>query len=108
MVICSRCPRPDERPELALVSGVGNKPEQIDPDQNQRVERLEHAAGYADRHIEILSGEVAQLNRALSSVVLRLERLESRLIELNSKVGEEPPHVPPPHSAGPDFPKDPL
>lgn len=81
----------------------------INPEQlNERVERLEHASGYADRHIEILSGEVAQLNKALAMLTTRIQRLESRLIELNSKVGEEPPHVPPPHSAGPDFPKDPL
>jgi len=81
----------------------------INPEQlNERVERLEHASGYADRHIEILSGEVAQLNKALAMLTTRIQRLESRLIELNSKVEEEPPHVPPPHSAGPDFPKDPL
>lgn len=80
-----------------------------DSDQTgDRVERLELAAGYAERHIEILSGEVTQLNKTLAMMTMRIQRLESRLIELNSKVSEEPPHVPPPHSAGPDIPKDPL
>lgn len=74
----------------------------------QRVEQLEHASGFADRHIEILSGEVAQLNKAIVLLTTRIQRLESRLVELNSKVGEEPPHVPPPHSAGPDIPREPL
>jgi uncharacterized coiled-coil protein SlyX len=83
---------------------MGGNPKQPE----ERIERLEHSAGFADHHIEILSGEVAELNKAMIAMVRRIERLESRLIELNAKVGEEPPHVPPPHSAGPDVPRDPL
>ncbi len=79
-----------------------------DQQQQQRLERLEHAVGFSDRHIEILSNEVAELNKAMMSMVRRLERLESRLTEIDDKVGEAPPNVPPPHSAGPDVPRDPL
>lgn len=64
--------------------------------------------GFADRHVEILSGEVVELNKTMTSMARRIERLESRLVEINEKVGEAPPNVPPPHSAGPDVPRDPL
>ncbi len=77
-------------------------------DRDQRIEQLELAAGYADRHIEVLSAEITQLNKAMNAMSRRLERLESRLIEINDKVGEVPPLVPPPHSAGPDIPREPL
>jgi uncharacterized coiled-coil protein SlyX len=83
----------------------------MDPQQaqhQQRIEKLELAAGYAEHHIEVLSGEIAQLNKTVATLVGRLERLESRLIEINDKVGEAPPMVPPPHSAGPDVPREPL
>lgn len=64
--------------------------------------------GFADRHVEVLSEEVVELNKAMSMMTRRIERLESRLVEINEKVGEAPPNVPPPHSAGPDVPRDPL
>ena len=96
-------PKRAECHRLVLDLGMGE-----DQQHQQRLERLEHAAGYADRHIEILSGEVAELNKALMSMARRMERLESRLIEINDKVGEAPPNVPPPHSAGPDVPREPL
>lgn len=76
--------------------------------QDQRLDQLEHAAGFAERHIEVLSGEVAELNKSVAALTRRLERLESRLTELNDKVGEAPPNVPPPHSAGPDIPREPF
>jgi uncharacterized coiled-coil protein SlyX len=76
--------------------------------QNDRVEKLELSAAFTERHIEVLSEEIAQLNKAMATMVRRLERLESRLIEINDKVGETPPMVPPPHSAGPDVSRDPL
>lgn len=74
----------------------------------RRLEHLEQASGYADRHIEILSGEVAELNKAMLALTRRLTHIESRLLELNDRVGEDPGNVPPPHSAGPDIPRDPL
>ncbi|MFG0245991.1 MAG: SlyX family protein [Phycisphaerales bacterium JB052] len=79
-----------------------------DKQLQERLERLEHAMGFADRHVEILSGEVVELNKTMTSMARRIERLESRLVEINEKVGEAPPNVPPPHSAGPDVPRDPL
>ena len=81
---------------------------QQEHNKNDRVEKLELSAGFAERHIEVLSEEIAQLNKAMATMVRRLERLESRLIEINDKVGEAPPMVPPPHSAGPDVSRDPL
>lgn len=75
---------------------------------DQRIENLELSAGYAERHIEVLSTEIAQLNKAMSSLLSRIDRLESRIVEINDKVGEAPPMVPPPHSAGPDVSRDPL
>lgn len=78
------------------------------PDQPERLEKLELSAGYAERHIEVLSDEIAQINAALSGLVRRIDRIESRMIEINDKVGEAPPMVPPPHSAGPDVPREPL
>ena len=75
---------------------------------DQRIENLELSAGYPERHIEVLSAEIAQLNKAMSSLLSRIDRLESRIVEINDKVGEAPPMVPPPHSAGPDVSRDPL
>lgn len=74
-----------------------------------RVQNLEHAAGYADRHIEVLSGEVAELSKSVMALTRRLAHLESRLSDLNDRVGQQDPgNVPPPHSAGPDIPREPL
>jgi uncharacterized coiled-coil protein SlyX len=76
--------------------------------QTNRIDRLEESGAYADRHIEILSTEIAQLNRSLLELSRRFTHIEARLSELNNRVGEDPGNVPPPHSAGPDIPKDPL
>lgn len=73
-----------------------------------RIERLELSVGYSEHTVEVLSGEIAQLNKTVAAMASRIEHLESRLMEINDKVGEAPPMVPPPHSAGPDVPRDPL
>jgi len=78
------------------------------PENNERIENLELSAGYAERHIEVLSDEVTKLNTIITTLKRRLDRLESRMVEINDKVGEAPPMVPPPHSAGPDVPRDPI
>lgn len=75
---------------------------------DKRLEKLELSTGYTERHIEVLSAEIAQLNKTMTSMARRIEHLESRLMEINDKVGEAPPMVPPPHSAGPDVPREPL
>ncbi len=74
----------------------------------QRIEQLEESAGFADRHIEVLSGEIAQMNKAVLGLTRRFNQIEARLSEINDRVGEDAGNVPPPHSAGPDIPKDPL
>lgn len=78
--------------------------------QNEkRIEKLEENAGYADRHIEVLSAELAQINQAMVLLSRRFTMIESRLSELNDRVGsEDAGQVPPPHSAGPDIPREPL
>ena len=78
------------------------------PEHNERIEKLELAAGYAERHVEVLSDEIVKLNTTIATLKQRLDRLESRVVEINDKVGEAPPIVPPPHSAGPDVPRDPI
>ncbi len=75
---------------------------------DDRLGKLEESAGYSDHHIEILSGEIAELNKAMLGLTRRFAHIEARLSELNNRVGEEMPNVPPPHSAGPDIPRDPL
>jgi len=75
---------------------------------DDRLGKLEESAGYSDHHIEILSGEIAELNKAMLGLTRRFAHIEARLSELNNRVGEEVPNVPPPHSAGPDIPRDPL
>ncbi len=80
-----------------------------DPQNHEkRIEKLEEAAGFADRQIEILSDEVAQINQMMLGLSRRFALIETRLSELNDRVAEDPGNVPPPHSAGPDIPKDPL
>ena len=76
--------------------------------QQERIEKLEQGAGYADRHIEILSGEIAQINKAVLGLTRRFAQIEARLSEIHDRVGEDAGNVPPPHSAGPDIPKEPL
>lgn len=73
-----------------------------------RIDKLEESVGYTDRQIEILSGEVAQLNKSMLGLSRRFAHIEARLSELNDRVADDPGNVPPPHSAGPDIPKDPL
>ena len=73
-----------------------------------RLVRLEEAVGFADHTTQQLSTEIAALNREVSGLARRLASLERRLTELNDTITEAAPVVPPPHSAGPDVPRDPL
>jgi len=73
-----------------------------------RIVKLEETSGYADHHIEILSAEIAQINKAMLGLSRRFSQIEARLSEISDRVGEGAPNVPPPHSAGPDIPKEPL
>ena len=73
-----------------------------------RITKLEESVGYSDHTIDQLSSEIARVNQAVLSLSRRLIHLESRLSELNDRVGEDIPNLPPPHSAGPDIPREPL
>ena len=75
---------------------------------SDRILKIEESVGFQDHTIEILSNEVAEMNKMLLGLTRRLAILESRLSELDDRVGEEMGNVPPPHSAGPDIPKEPL
>ena len=76
-----------------------------DPD---RLTRIEEMVGFVDHTAGQLSGEIANLNREVAALARRLGSLERRLGELHDAVTDAPPNVPPPHSAGPDIPRDPL
>tara|TARA_R110000782_G_scaffold57258_16_gene119703 strand:- start:7071 stop:7343 length:273 start_codon:yes stop_codon:yes gene_type:complete len=73
-----------------------------------RLTRLEETVGFVDHVSGQLSGEIAAINREVAGLARRLAVLERRLTELNDSITEAAPVVPPPHSAGPDVPRDPL
>jgi uncharacterized coiled-coil protein SlyX len=75
---------------------------------DRRLTRLEEAVGFTDRTGEQLSEQIVALNREVGSLSRRLANLERRLTDLHDSITEAAPVVPPPHSAGPDVPKDPL
>ena len=58
----------------------------------QRVMKLEESAGFQDRATELLSGEIAVLNRRGAELQGHLLRLESRLSKLLEPAeAEDPP-----------------
>lgn len=73
-----------------------------------RLTRLEETVGFVDHVSGQLSGEIAAINREVAGLARRLATLERRLTELNDSITDAAPVVPPPHSAGPDVPRDPL
>lgn len=75
---------------------------------DQRLLRLEEAVGFVDHTAAQLSAEIAAINREVAGLARRLGALEQRLTELRDSVTDAPPVVPPPHSAGPDVPREPL
>lgn len=74
----------------------------------QRIQQLEESVAHNDHLTNALSSEIHELNKTVLQLVSRLARLESRLVDLNSKLADDPGQVPPPHSAGPDIPREPL
>lgn len=80
-------------------------PDHPDP---ERMQKLEESVAHNDHLTNALSSEIHELNKTVLDLVSRLARIESRLIDLNSKLEEDPGQVPPPHSAGPDIPREPL
>ena len=79
-----------------------------DPNDAERIQRLEENVAFSDHTASELSAEIHELNKAVLQLVTRLAKLEGRLLELDQKVSEDPGQVPPPHSAGPDVGRDPL
>jgi uncharacterized coiled-coil protein SlyX len=82
---------------------MSNSSEQI----HVRVQRLEETVMFTDQTAEALGGEVRAISRSIEALARRLERLESRLTEIANREAD-PGLEPPPHSAGPDIPRDPL
>ena len=74
----------------------------------ERIQRLEETVAHSDHLTNTLSSEIHELNKTVLQMAARLSRLESRLVDLNSKLADDPGQVPPPHSAGPDIPREPL
>lgn len=77
-------------------------------DHAARLTRLEESLGFIDHTSGQLSREIATLGNEVTGLSRRLAALERRLTELNNTITDTPPHVPPPHSAGPDVSRDPL
>lgn len=79
------------------------------PDSNARLTRLEESVGFIDHHAGQLGEEVRSLSREIAALARRLSALERRLLDLTDSATEAASlNVPPPHSAGPDVPRDPL
>ncbi|MFG0305550.1 MAG: SlyX family protein [Phycisphaerales bacterium JB040] len=81
------------------------------PDENSpRLDALEESHAFNERQTEQLNEVVTDLGRRLSELTERLQRVESRLGTLTDRLGEMEDRglEPPPHSAGPDIPRNPL
>ncbi|MEZ6244303.1 MAG: SlyX family protein [Phycisphaerales bacterium] len=74
-----------------------------------RVTRLEESALFADRAVDALNEAIREVTGAIDRLSRRIEALESRLEEVAEESQRGDPGLePPPHSAGPDIPRDPL
>ena len=82
------------------------------PDQNPREPepaRLEETVAFLERDGESLRRRTDELELAFHKLLQRLDRIEGRIRDLNEQLRESDPGLePPPHSAGPDVPRDPL
>ena len=83
----------------------GHRPEP----NNTRIDKLEETLGYIEHDGTKLRDQIGELSKAVFTLTQRLDTLESRLVELRDQVGTEDRGLePPPHSAGPDIPREPL
>jgi len=79
------------------------------PNTEPRIEAIEVTLGYLEVDAGRNREQFEELSRAFLELSKRMQRLESRLIDLNTRLETaDPGLVPPPHSAGPDIPRDPL
>ncbi|MFK7883210.1 MAG: SlyX family protein [Phycisphaerales bacterium] len=85
-----------------------DSPENQTSGDGSRIERLEETVGFIDHTSTQLSEQIASISKEVSVMARRLQSLERRLLDLTDAVTDAPPNVPPPHSAGPDIPRDPL
>ncbi|MGJ8636081.1 MAG: hypothetical protein ACSHX5_04480 [Phycisphaerales bacterium] len=81
------------------------------PQSDDRIEQIEESLGYLEIDNTRAREQFDVLSKAVHELSGRMERLESRLMDLNSRLDQaesDPGVVAPPHSAGPDISRDPL
>jgi len=66
-----------------------------------RLNTLEQEAGFTTRAVERLEATLAELSTQIYDLNGRLQRLEKKLGDFESKLGGEVPNEPPPHSHRP-------
>lgn len=70
---------------------------------------ISESIGFIEREQAKINDQISEFSLAVYQLTQRLERLESRLLDLSTKIESEDRGLePPPHSAGPDIPKNPL
>lgn len=84
------------------------QPEPASNDRD-RLNHIEESMGYLERDGSRAREQFDLLSKAIHELGGRMERLESRMMDLNHRIETaDPGVVAPPHSAGPDIPRDPL
>ncbi len=64
---------------------------------------------FADQAVETLNEALGEMMASIERLSRRIEALETRLEDVVSNAGGDDPGLePPPHSAGPDIPRDPI
>lgn len=79
--------------------------------ESERIDQVEESIGYLEIDSSRAREQFDVLSKAIHELNGRMERLESRLMDLNTRLDTaeaDPGVVPPPHSAGPDVSRDPL
>ncbi len=75
----------------------------------EKLHQLEETLGFLELQNGRSQEQFDELSKAVHELGKRMQRLESRLVDLNDRLeSQDPGLVPPPHSAGPDIPRDPL
>jgi len=74
-----------------------------------RIDSLEESLGYLEVDGGRAREQFDELSKAVHELGSRMQRLEARMLDLNSRIETpDPGVVAPPHSAGPDITRDPL
>jgi septal ring factor EnvC (AmiA/AmiB activator) len=75
----------------------------------ERLNQIEESIGYLEVDGSRAREQFDELSKAMHELSTRMQRLESRIIDLNNRLETpDPGLVAPPHSAGPDITRDPL